>query len=151
MADTDLPNGLGALPIHKYFGGSWGVLAASDVTTDLVCRVTYNAGAGAYRITSTPTLFVPQSIGGAGYSTIPGGGTPIRMQWGNQNLGGSGTAVPITFPIAFSSAPYSIQITGIVSTDRPLYVSTFSATGFTMVNPSTGITNTGYWLAIGPA
>jgi hypothetical protein len=50
-------NGLGALPIHKYFGGAWGVLAASDVTTDLVCRVAYNSGAGAYRITSSASFF----------------------------------------------------------------------------------------------
>jgi hypothetical protein len=50
-------NGLGALPLHKYFGGVWGVLAASDVTTDLVCRVAYNAGAGAYRIVGSSSFF----------------------------------------------------------------------------------------------
>jgi hypothetical protein len=50
-------NGLGALPIHKYFGGTWGVLAASDVTIDLVAEVAYNAGAGAYRIISSSSFF----------------------------------------------------------------------------------------------
>jgi hypothetical protein len=43
-------NGLGALPLHKYASGAWGTLAANNVTTDSVARVTYNAAAGAYRI-----------------------------------------------------------------------------------------------------
>jgi hypothetical protein len=50
-------NALGALPLHKYFGGVWGVLAASDVTTDLVCRVAYNSGAGTYRIVASSSFF----------------------------------------------------------------------------------------------
>jgi hypothetical protein len=50
-------NALGALPIHKYFGGVWGTLAANDVTTDLVCRVAYNSGAGAYRIVASSSFF----------------------------------------------------------------------------------------------
>jgi hypothetical protein len=50
-------NGLGAIPLHKYFGGVWGVLAASDVTIDLVAEVAYNAGAGAYRIISSSSFF----------------------------------------------------------------------------------------------
>jgi hypothetical protein len=50
-------NALGALPIHKYFGGVWGVLAASDVTIDLVAEVAYNAGAGAYRIVASSSFF----------------------------------------------------------------------------------------------
>jgi hypothetical protein len=31
-------NGLGAIPLHKYAAGAWGVLAANNVTTDTIAR-----------------------------------------------------------------------------------------------------------------
>jgi hypothetical protein len=143
---------LGAKPIHYWTGTAWAVVPAATIKIGMVVRVAYNLAAGTYRIVTAPVPVMAQSIGATdGYTSLPGGTTPIRMQWGQVTLGGSGTNVNVTFPVAFSAAPYTVQLTGTTSMDRALYFNFFNATGVTIVNPSTGITTTAFWLAIGPA
>lgn len=83
---------------------------------------------------------------GNGYAPLPGG---LMIQWGNS--GGS----PVTFPIAFTSAPYSINVTivgsgttGTITTN--VAVTSSSTTGF---NFSVNVNNVSspryFWMAIG--
>lgn len=43
-------NSLGAKPLYKYSGGTWGAVASGDITANTVCVVSYNSGEGSYRI-----------------------------------------------------------------------------------------------------
>jgi hypothetical protein len=144
-------NALGAKPLHYWNGAAWAVVPAGMIKTGMLARVAYKAGAGIYRMAATSAPVLAQSVGTTGYSALAGGATPLIMQWGQANIGGSGTNLVITFPVPFSAAPPSIQLTGTASVDRPLYFNAVSATTLTIVNPSSAIATTAFWLAIGPA
>lgn len=86
----------------------------------------------------------------SGYTWLPGG---ILMQWGT-NTSASGAI--ITFPVAFSGVPYSVQCTVFQATTNRhfVYVRAQSASGFTTTqldSGGSGETNTFSWIAIGPA
>lgn len=112
-------------------------------------------------VTGKPRLFI-QNIDGiyqlsgvnpvsaaSGYTWLPGG---ILMQWRTTTCA-SGSV--ITFPVAFSGVPYSIQCTIKAAGNRHfVYAAASSATDFTTTQlDSSGHTetNTFSWLAIGPA
>jgi hypothetical protein len=90
-------------------------------------------------------------IAANGYTFLPGG---MLLQWGT--VASTGTNPTITFPIAFSSTPYSVQFnparSGMSSVSSTFYLNTsvLSATQFQIVNSSAGTTNYSYyWSAIG--
>jgi hypothetical protein len=143
-------NSLGATPIHYFNGATWAVVPSGMIKSGMTLEVAYNSSAGTYRIVSSAAPVVAQSAATAGYTTIPGA-TPILIQWGTSNtLSALGGSQSITFSVAFSASPYSIQVTGTNSNDSPGYVNTASTTGFGLVNP--GPSNSAYyWQAIGPA
>lgn len=49
LAPTLNVNSLGATPLHKYVGGAWTALAATDVLPGQIVRVTYDSTSGAFR------------------------------------------------------------------------------------------------------
>jgi hypothetical protein len=146
-------NALGAKPLHKYQAGAWVAVAAGDITANIVCRVAYNAAAGAYRITSSSAPIIAQGIGANGYTMLPGP-TPLLQQWGTSVVVSTGVPQTVTFPVAFSAAPYSVQVTAN-GNSGPLNNGSHSATS--VVAASFLLTNGGanniafFWMAIGPA
>jgi len=89
-----------------------------------------------------------------GFTFLPGG---LLLQWGVKNAAsGGGAANNVTFPTAFSAAPYSISTTSARSDSAnatPAFVSTTSVpttTTFRIVNTSSNSHNV-YWMAIGKA
>lgn len=87
------------------------------------------------------------SVAANGYTTLFGN---ITMQWGTFSAG-SGTS-STTFPVAFTTAVYSIQITprfaGSVNDVDVYIIGSPTTSGFSVRN-STGSTWTIYWIAIG--
>jgi hypothetical protein len=67
-------NGLGALPINYYSAGSWIAVGSGLITTDMVTKLAYNSGAGAFRILSWPT-FPPMTVL---RNSVGGGGIPLN-------------------------------------------------------------------------
>lgn len=49
-------NSLGAVPLHYYTGSAWAAIGAGVITANMVCTVTYNSGAGTYRIYTLPSI-----------------------------------------------------------------------------------------------
>lgn len=94
---------------------------------------------------------VDPSIGANGHTFLPGG---LLIQWGSLNVP-SGESSSISFPVAFSSVPYSINVTArrsATASDTPMFVSSThlpTATNFRIVNTSSNA-HTGYWMALGP-
>jgi len=94
---------------------------------------------------------VDPSIGANGYTFLPGG---LLIQWGSLNVP-SGESGSISFPIAFTVAPYSINVTAqrsATANATPMFVSSTNpptASNFRIVNTSSN-SHTGYWMAIGP-
>lgn len=95
-----------------------------------------------------------------GYSFLPGG---LAIQWGSATTptsGGTAGQMEITFPIAFSDPPYTIQCTAQLTAGSALPVicigsPAITKTSFTIqvstpTSSSTWRGVTFYWLAIGP-
>ena len=144
-------NSLGAIPLHYLSNGTWVVVPSGGILANTVAKVAYNSSAGTYRIVSSSAAIPPmaQSINTDGYTTIPGGGTGIRLQWGLTVIN-SGTTGGVTFPTPFASTPYSIQITEGANNTQPGSVTSPTAANFQLGNP--GSVNSAYfWFAIGPA
>lgn len=146
-------NGLGARNIRKFVTSAFINLAASDIVANQALRVRYNLSATAFDIVggSISVTTLAQSIATSGYTTIPGA-TPMREQWGQVTVtGGSNSSV--TFPVAFSAGPYSLDITANGNTgalSAAPYVASINVGGFTLFN--TGVNGTNFlWRAIGAA
>lgn len=80
----------------------------------------------------------------------------ILMQWGTASIANGTTSIAVTFPVAFSSTPYSIQITptgGVFQSQRVAASNPVSSTAFTItLGGPTAVGTTAYnWIAIGPA
>jgi len=87
------------------------------------------------------------SLGANGYQTLPGG---LKLQWGFRSAA-SGT-VSVTFPIAFSSACYSVTATRATGGADfwPPQIQSISTTGFTYIQSGNTTANMPvYWMAIG--
>lgn len=122
-----------------------GVLFANNpAPTNISWPFWQNASATVQLIAGAPTNATP------GFTYLPGN---ILMQWGVNNIP-SGTGGTVTFPVAFSSAAYSVQLTmdrnstssasyGIFLNGAP------SSTGFATNSGLSGSHNV-YWIAIGP-
>lgn len=80
----------------------------------------------------------------------------IRFQWGKETVTAGAASVAVTFPVAFSGAPYSVVCTpdGIPISDasRGMGATNQAAAGFTIQNYNAGFAgNTPCsWFAIGP-
>lgn len=140
-------NALGATPLHILKPAGWGAIPANTVIDGMVCRVAYHAGSGAYRILSGPTTEVVS--GTSSYSVGP---ASTRKQRGQVAVG-VGSPAAVTFPVAFSATPYTIQVTangasGALSAYHS--ATSVSSTGFTLTNNGTNNINF-LWFAEGPA
>lgn len=89
-----------------------------------------------------------------GYYRLPNG---LLIQWGAKTNQSAAPTRTVTFAIAFSAPPYSIQATPQRDTADPgatfeFYVdaTTVATTGFDILNRS-GHAYAWYWFAIGPA
>lgn len=89
-----------------------------------------------------------------GYYHFPNG---ILLQWGAKTNQSANPTRTVTFGVAFSGNPYSINVTPQRDTASPgatygFYVddTTVSTTGFNIINIS-GHAYAFYWMAIGPA
>lgn len=102
-------------------------------------KVTFNANVTAGTINASAIGLGTSSIGSSGYSRLPNG---LIMQWGSSSITTATTTV--TFPTAFSSTPFTIQLTGTVSDDS--WITNLTSTNFTA---DTDVNQTVYWLAIG--
>ena len=143
-------NSLGATPLHYLNAGTWVAVPSGGILANTVARVAYNSSAGTYRIVSSSAAIPPvaQSINTDGYTTIPGGASSIRLQWGLTVIY-SGTTGGVTFPVPFSTI-LSVQITEGANNTQPGSVTSISTSGFQLGNP--GSVNTAYlWFAIGVA
>jgi hypothetical protein len=88
-----------------------------------------------------------------GFIHLPGG---VTLQWGNSSTSGAGTAA-ITFPVAFSSGPWAVNVCAVQSS-QPLIGSVASspaATGSGFTAQCNTIAGAGaatpfYWSATGP-
>lgn len=137
-------NALGAFPLHILKPAGWGVLPANTVIADMICRVVYHGSSGAYRIIAGPLTEVVS--GSSSYSVGP---TATRRQRGQVSAG----SVTVTFPVAFSATPYTVQITpngdaGALGSSH--YVTSVTSTGFQLVNRGSSTINF-LWSAEGPA
>lgn len=79
---------------------------------------------------------------------------PVLIQWGNNpDMDTSGGAETTSFPIAFSSNPYTVQ--AICTSVAFIQLTAFTSTGFSAIvrdDAGTALDNRSiYWLAIGPA
>lgn len=83
-----------------------------------------------------------------GYQRLPNG---FIMQWGRANASTSaGNTRSITFPLAFTTACYNVQVTALDSgTHASGLSSTAFLTGFTFINSSGGTISDFYWFAVG--
>lgn len=86
----------------------------------------------------------------SGYSKFPNG---FIVQWGNFSLGDGGTQ-NVTFPIAFSSACYAVNITQIYQNGADQYQNGVRCTGFpsttgVSIRQNTNGTNSFFWTAYG--
>ena len=61
---------------------------------------------------------------------VLGGG--IRLAWGRATIGGGGTIIALTFPVAFSAAPYIVNPFTMVTTDRIIFPTLIVAAGFSI-------------------
>lgn len=89
-----------------------------------------------------------QSLSANGYQRLPGG---LIIQWGVAGSIASGVSIPITFPVAFSSACYAVVS---VATDTNQYNVTAQAgsitvSGFNLRNNNAVTTLSSNWIAIG--
>lgn len=100
---------------------------------------------GSYAITG-----LNPSIGASGYTCLPGG---LILQWGFSNSPNSSVGTPITFPIAFPTNVFNIQVTvvmtGSITTKQNAIIVSPTVTGFSWAVSSTSNVSGGYWMAIG--
>lgn len=148
----------GVVPIGN---GGTNATSASDARTNLDVPSRSGSGAtGTWSIDITGSAGSVSSISGFftgsnqsasanGFQKLPGG---VIIQWGSVNYSTGSTSV--TFPTAFSSACYSVTITGFASGDTGGVSSTIvlsaapTTTGFT-ASTATGDQTRFYWIAIG--
>jgi hypothetical protein len=141
-------NSLGATPIHYLANGTWAVVPSGGILANTVAKVAYNSSAGTYRIVSSSVPIVPVTVSGSERHIVIG---TTRIQMSEQASITAGGTATITFPIAFSSAPYvfinangnSGSLTGAPAATNS------TTTQFNLTN--TGANTINYtWLAIGP-
>jgi len=103
--------------------------------------VTNNITAANATITSNTFTLGSSSIAPSGYTTLPNG---LKLVWGTAGINTSTTTV--TFPSAFNSITYNVQLTGTESGNVPHLVSSNSTT-FSAISSSSF--QTVYYMAIG--
>jgi hypothetical protein len=102
--------------------------------------VTNNITAANANITSNTFTLGSSSIAPSGFTTMPNG---LKLVWGSATISSSTTTV--TFPSAFSSVVYNIQLTN--TEDGKLWVTASNTTTFTADNQAAS--STVYYMAIG--
>ena len=92
----------------------------------------------------------PISNSSSGYTKFTNG---FILQWGNFSLGDGGTQ-NVTFPIAFSTACYAVNVTQIYQNGADQYQNGVRCTGFpsttgVSIRQNTNGTNSFFWVALG--
>ncbi len=116
---------------------------AADFTQVLTTAV-----AGDYTTLRTGLGFA-QTLGTAGSQTLPGG---LILKWGTTAVISTDGTLAVTFPVAFPSACYQVQVTaqGTTTTNFEQYsvaAGGITASGFTIAND--GVSLAVFWFAIG--
>ena len=98
-------------------------------------------------------LFGQNSVSSSGYTTLPGG---VILQWGTNSINSSGSSTPVSFPLAFPNAAFSVTFAAVNNQGNSpsannIYVKsgTLAPTGFTASNSSSGGTIAIFWMAVG--
>lgn len=127
------------------FTGSDSVLYSKDVSG--TSQLFFRNSAGVSQLSGG-------SAATSGYTYLPAG---ILMQWGQATGVYRTGATAVTFPIAFSAAPYSITYSmfypsypGSYSVSNLIKTGSITTTQFYPLN-NDGVARTILWLAIGPA
>lgn len=80
-------NSLGAKPLYRYSGGSWGAVASGEITANMVCVVSYNSGEGSYRVLGSASTGI-----GAAFLTVANAFTGNNTFAGTSTFNGAVTA-----------------------------------------------------------
>lgn len=145
---VEMPN-QGSAPTTISGEGTLYTKAVSDhASTASQLFYTQDASGKEYQLTRTLTAPFASFSANPGWSFLPGG---LLIQWGT-NTSASGTT--ITFPVSFSSACYSVQMTVTQNTTNRhfAYARSTSMTSFVTTQLDSGgsaETNTFSWIAIG--
>ena len=151
-------------PVPGLIAGE-GTLYTKTATSITNLFYTADAGAKQYQLTraidasfalfATNTAYVSSPVNSntvsGGWSFLPGG---MLFQYGIVTINGSPGATAVTYPVAFASPAYMLQVTAITSSSggdqtAAIRVSQGSNTGFNINSSSTG-TVTGFnWMAVG--
>ncbi len=143
---VDMP--VGALPT---IGSGDGGLYTKAVTAISQLFYTQDASGNEYQLSRViPASFATFSTN-PGWTFLPGG---LLMQYGSKLANTGSPNGSVTFPVAFTATPYSVQITVLEnSNSRTLsHVNTLTNAGFTCYIQDSGgssIANTFYWIAVG--
>lgn len=123
---------------------------ASPALTGTPTAPTASAGTSSTQIATTAFAAGSFSAAATGYQILPSG---IIIQWGVGSTVGNNVNQTISFPIAFTTALYSVNATAfnssITSDDGIFTVSNFSTSGFQTVCNTSGISFAPSWIAVG--
>lgn len=113
-----------------------------------------DASGNEYQLTRTVTgkfSTFGTTVSDKGWTFLPGG---LLLQYGFATSNTSSPNGTVTFPVAFTSTPFSIQLNVLENSNsrRITHVNTLTSTGFTCyIQDSSGssVSNRFYWIAIG--
>jgi len=135
-------------------GGGSVTIAAPSTASSLTATLPSTTGVltNAADVTSSITSSFTgsnQSLAATGYQKLPGG---LIIQWGTSASVGADSSGTVTYPIAFTTAVYSVTITGFstiaVSGQGIQTVNTITTTNFIISNGQ-DTAMTFKWIAIG--
>lgn len=89
-----------------------------------------------------------QSLGASGYQKLPSG---LLIQWGTVPITASGATASITMPVAFAAFYSAIAVPASVAGATPISLGIDAGTTLSTlkVNNHSGISKSGFWIAIG--
>lgn len=135
------------------FNGGTSTLATVNLSATAVAATTYT-GTWAGNIIAianggTGVTSLPQSLAANGYQTLVGG---LIIQWGTTSAIGSVSSLSVSFPIAFPTVCYSVEISAMSATSVPQaanFWDSLTTNAFTIHNQSPGAAVAFSWFAIG--
>jgi hypothetical protein len=138
-------NGLGPQPIQSYSGAAWAAVPPNQITSNMVCQVTYNQAAGAYRIISWPLPPPPMTVlaNSVGLGGIPLNNTGVFFDGPQVAQGTAGTWLVMgTVTVgdtSIGSANFQARLTDGTTIIDSANASTSSAVGSTISISLSGV------------